>query len=118
MIEVLTIFFASDQERLYKSKHTHVKRNYRFTTAHVDTDGKHRLFLHEQLTYLHTGNTQTKLQTLCPKKKLWKIITYADRKFQTNEIVLNKWRRATDTIHLLLLSDRHQTISDVTFHSV
>ena len=39
------------------------KRNYRFTTAHVDTDGKHRLFLHEQLTHLHTGNTQTKLQT-------------------------------------------------------
>ena len=31
--------------------------------AQVDTDKKHGLFLHEQLTHLHTEYTQTKLQT-------------------------------------------------------
>ena len=31
---------------------------------------KPRLFLHEQLAHLHTGNTQTKLQTQRPMKKL------------------------------------------------
>ena len=30
--------------------------------AHVDTNAKHGLFLHEQLIYLHTENTQTMLQ--------------------------------------------------------
>ena len=29
--------------------------------AQVDTDGKHGLFLHEQLAHLHTGNTQKKV---------------------------------------------------------
>ena len=29
--------------------------------AQVDTDGNHGLFLHEQLAYLHTGNTQKKV---------------------------------------------------------
>ena len=38
-------------------------REIRFTTAYVDTNGKHGLFLHEQLIHLHTENTQTKLQT-------------------------------------------------------
>ena len=33
----------------------------RFTTAQVHTNGKHGLFLHEQLTHLHAENTQTKL---------------------------------------------------------
>ena len=37
--------------------------NQGFTTAQVDNNGKHGLFLHEQLAHLHTGNTQTKLQT-------------------------------------------------------
>ena len=31
--------------------------------AKVDTNGKHGLFLHEQLAHLHTENTQTKLET-------------------------------------------------------
>ena len=31
--------------------------------ANVDTNGKHGLFLLEQLIHLHTENTQTKLQT-------------------------------------------------------
>ena len=30
--------------------------------AHVDTNGEHGLFLHEQLIHLHTKDTQTKLQ--------------------------------------------------------
>ena len=30
-------------------------RNYRFTTDQVNTEGKHRVFLHEQLSHLHTG---------------------------------------------------------------
>ena len=30
--------------------------------AHVDTNAKHGLFLHEQLIHLHTENTQLKLQ--------------------------------------------------------
>ena len=38
------------------------KRNWRFTMAHVDTNAKHSLVLHEQLIRLHTENTQTKLQ--------------------------------------------------------
>ena len=29
--------------------------------AKVDTDGKHGLFLHEQLAHFHTGNTQKKV---------------------------------------------------------
>ena len=32
--------------------------------AHIETNGKHGLFLHEQLAHLHTENTQTKLQTV------------------------------------------------------
>ena len=32
--------------------------------AHVDTDGNHGLFLHEQLTHLHTGNTQKKVSKI------------------------------------------------------
>ena len=35
----------------------------RFTTAQVNTDGKYGLFLNEQLTHLHTKNTQMELQT-------------------------------------------------------
>ena len=31
--------------------------------AQVDTDGKHGLFLHEQVAHLHTEITQVKLQT-------------------------------------------------------
>ena len=31
--------------------------------AHLDTNGEHGLFLHEQLVHLHTENTQKKLQT-------------------------------------------------------
>ena len=31
--------------------------------AHVDTNVKHGIFLHEQLIHLHTENTQMKLQT-------------------------------------------------------
>ena len=31
--------------------------------AKVDTNGKHCLFLHEQLVHLHTENTKMKLQT-------------------------------------------------------
>ena len=46
-----------------------------FHTAQVDTNVKHGLFLFEQLAYLHTENTQTKLQTLRPMNTLWKIIT-------------------------------------------
>ena len=30
----------------------------------VDTDGNHRLFLHEQLAHLHTGNTQKKVSNI------------------------------------------------------
>ena len=32
-------------------------------------------FIYEQLAHLHTGNTQTKLQTYRLMKTLWKIIT-------------------------------------------
>ena len=46
-----------------KIKSSDNKRNKKFTTAQVDTDGKHSLFLHEQLAHLHTENTQTKLET-------------------------------------------------------
>ena len=34
------------------------------TTAQVDTDGNHSLFLHEQLVYLHTGNKQKKVSNI------------------------------------------------------
>ena len=34
------------------------------TTAQVDSDGNHGLFLHEQLTHLHTGNTQKKVSNM------------------------------------------------------
>ena len=44
-------------------RHPITREIKRFTTAKVDTDGKHGLFLHEQLAHLHTENTQTKLQT-------------------------------------------------------
>ena len=43
--------------------------------AQVDTNGKHGLFLHEQLIHLHTENTQTKLQTWHSIKILWKMVT-------------------------------------------
>ena len=39
------------------------KKNQRFTMAQVDTNGKHGLFLHEQLVHLHIENIQAKLQT-------------------------------------------------------
>ena len=32
--------------------------------AQVDTDGSHGLFLHEQLTYIHTENTQKKVSNI------------------------------------------------------
>ena len=32
--------------------------------AQVDADGNHGLFLHEQLLYLHTGNTQKKVSNI------------------------------------------------------
>ena len=32
--------------------------------AQVNTDGKHSLLLHEQLTHLHTGNTQKKVSSI------------------------------------------------------
>ena len=38
-------------------------RDFLFSLAQVDTDGKHGLFLHEWLAHLHTENTQMKLQT-------------------------------------------------------
>ena len=31
--------------------------------AQIDTNGKHRPFLHEQLVHLHTENTRVNLQT-------------------------------------------------------
>ena len=37
------------------------KREMKFTTAQVDTDRNHGLFLHEKLAHLHTGNTQKKV---------------------------------------------------------
>ena len=36
----------------------------RITTAQVDIDGNHGLFLHEQLSHLHTGNTQKKVSNI------------------------------------------------------
>ena len=32
--------------------------------AQVDTNGNHGLFLHDQLTHLHTGNTQEKVSNI------------------------------------------------------
>ena len=32
--------------------------------AQVDTDGNHGLFLHEQLTHLHTANEQKKVSNI------------------------------------------------------
>ena len=32
--------------------------------AQVETDGNHGLFLYEQLTHLHTGNTQKKVSNI------------------------------------------------------
>ena len=46
------------------SKPSDNKGNERFTTVHVDNDGKHGLFLHEQLANLHTGNTQKKASNI------------------------------------------------------
>ena len=43
--------------------HPITKEIKRFTMAQVDTNGKHGLFLLEQLAHLHTENTLTKLQT-------------------------------------------------------
>ena len=40
------------------------RRNEIFTTAKVDTDGKHGLLLHEQLAHLHTGNTLKKVSNI------------------------------------------------------
>ena len=42
-----------------------IMRNERFTMAQVDTNGKHSLFLPEQLAHniIHTENTQTEFQT-------------------------------------------------------
>ena len=56
-------------------RHPKTREIRKFTTAQVDTNVKHGLFLFEQLAYLHTENTQTKLQTLRPMNTLWKIIT-------------------------------------------
>ena len=44
-------------------RHPITKEIRDFTTAQVDTNGKHGLLLHEQHVDLHTENTQTKLQT-------------------------------------------------------
>ena len=41
--------------------HPTTRENKTITTAQVDTDGNHNLFLHEQLAHLHTGNTQKKV---------------------------------------------------------
>ena len=39
-------------------------RNLWITTAQVDSDGNHGLFLHEQLAHLNTGNTQKKVSNI------------------------------------------------------
>ena len=39
-------------------------RNEKTTTAQINTDGNHGLFLHEQLANLHTGNTKKKVPKL------------------------------------------------------
>ena len=38
--------------------------------AHVDNDGNHRLFLHEQLAHLHAGNTQRKVSHIASDKDI------------------------------------------------
>ena len=43
--------------------HLTTRKKKRFTMAQVDTDGKHGLFLHEQVPCLYTEITQKKLQT-------------------------------------------------------
>ena len=40
--------------------------------AQVNTDGKHDLFLHEQLAHLHTGNTQKKVSNIVSDEEIMK----------------------------------------------
>ena len=49
--------------------HPTIRDIKRITTAHVDTDGNHGLFLHEQLAHLHTGNTQKKVSNIASDKR-------------------------------------------------
>ena len=60
---------------LLVERHPITREIKRFSMAQADTNGKHGLFLHEQLIHLHTKNTQTKFQTRRSMKILWKIIT-------------------------------------------
>ena len=46
------------------------RRNKRITTTQVNTDGNHGLFLHEQLTHLHTGNTQKKVLDIASEEDI------------------------------------------------
>ena len=57
--KILLIFI---HRNLVVVRHPITREIKRFTMAHVDTNAKHCLFLHEQLIHLHTENTQTKLQ--------------------------------------------------------
>ena len=38
--------------------------------AQVDTHGNHGLFLHGQLTHLHTGNTQKEVSNIAPDEDI------------------------------------------------
>ena len=38
--------------------------------AQVNTDANHGLFLHEQLTHLHTGNTQKKVSSIASDENI------------------------------------------------
>ena len=72
----LPICFCRGERRKYAGKKSRLNRGSNLqppgyeskeklevTTAQVDTNGKHGLFLHKQHVHLHTENTQTKLQT-------------------------------------------------------
>ena len=59
----LAIFIHKTSVDLVESHPISREIRHLSTMAQVDTNGRHGLFLHEQLANLHTENTQTKLQT-------------------------------------------------------
>ena len=63
-ILILTKPFNFHSQNPSSRKPSDNMRNYRITTAKVDSDGNHGLFLDEQLAHLPTGNTLKKLSNI------------------------------------------------------
>ena len=57
----LSIFI---HETLVVENHPTIRGSWRNTTAWVDPNGNHGLFLHEQLAHVHTGNTKKKVSNM------------------------------------------------------